>query len=608
MAGIGREYKIPLNGRWVVFTDAKLRELRKTGNGDDAEALFMLHAEFERNRLAYFLAHGVPWRQKTLTLGDGVVRIPAAKYPEAWGNDGTAFLNDSENGICMVVSPSKVGKTYVGAAWTLLRCIPCDESWPVFRQHGIRHIEWTGPKLVRLFSFSLTNVADMWKRYRELIPRHELGPYAPGWGRGAGEKGKSRVLNFGDGKPKDVELSCGTVLTFNSYSQPEAVTESYESDLAHFDEQSDKQTWLGWLRSITVRPGVPQCCHTMTGRVLKDRPDTGAGGWIKRDIWDAPDDTAFGMSVGKYYLSVDSVPDALISVAVKKRLYDQWANPHVKRSLQDRRAGIARYWGGWEPSGGLVIPEWDASVHLIDPFDIPKFWTRYRMCDHGHNPCAALWAAVSPGGDAFLYREYYESGNDIGQNAAGIVEASGNKRNLVGTIEDSNGVAWPLYEETHGGEEYMRSEMDAWSFGSKAQGGLTIGQMYQRFGLWVSAASTRRTEEMIPVMRQWFVVDQARRHARTNELGAPRVYVFNTLRNFIWEITGWSEVSTPSGKIKPADKDDHLMSCFRFFVARDPVYYGVDTSGEVRKQPKEKGVVDEPDPGKNKQANRWGGY
>lgn len=65
--------------------------------------------------------------------------------------------------------------------------------------------------------------------------------------------------------------------------------------------------------------------------------------------------------------------------------------------------------GSWDAIEGQYFEEWNRAMHVIDPFDIPVWWTRIRMVDYGHfAPWCCLWAAFDEDGNAVVYRENYE--------------------------------------------------------------------------------------------------------------------------------------------------------------------------------------------------------
>jgi hypothetical protein len=66
--------------------------------------------------------------------------------------------------------------------------------------------------------------------------------------------------------------------------------------------------------------------------------------------------------------------------------------------------------GDWDIMEGAAFPEWNRSIHVIEPFDIPYNWRRFRACDYGYGSYAAvLWFAVTPEEQLIVYRELYVS-------------------------------------------------------------------------------------------------------------------------------------------------------------------------------------------------------
>lgn len=66
--------------------------------------------------------------------------------------------------------------------------------------------------------------------------------------------------------------------------------------------------------------------------------------------------------------------------------------------------------GLWVGAEGQVYEDFDPAVHLINRFDIPKSWRRFRSIDFGYtNPFVCGWWAVDPDGRMYLYREIYRT-------------------------------------------------------------------------------------------------------------------------------------------------------------------------------------------------------
>ena len=102
----------------------------------------------------------------------------------------------------------------------------------------------------------------------------------------------------------------------------------------------------------------------------------------------------------------------------KDTLIDHWfftsmGNPHISEeavrkiisSIKNKQLIEAKIYGRFVPLSGLVLPQWNEEIHIIPDFDIPKDWIRAFCIDcHYRTPSAAVWMALSPDGDWFVYR------------------------------------------------------------------------------------------------------------------------------------------------------------------------------------------------------------
>jgi len=86
---------------------------------------------------------------------------------------------------------------------------------------------------------------------------------------------------------------------------------------------------------------------------------------------------------------------------------------------EQRRAYL---YGDWDVFAGQYYPEWDASVHVIDPIAIPDWWRRFRSLDYGLDTTACYWYAVDGQGRAIAYRELYEPDLPLSEAARRIVD------------------------------------------------------------------------------------------------------------------------------------------------------------------------------------------
>jgi phage terminase large subunit len=81
--------------------------------------------------------------------------------------------------------------------------------------------------------------------------------------------------------------------------------------------------------------------------------------------------------------------------------------------------------GLWKQAEGAVYASFDDRIHVIDPFDIPEDWTRFRVIDFGYtNPFVCQWWAQDGDGRLYLYREIYMSQRTVRQHAIQINKLS----------------------------------------------------------------------------------------------------------------------------------------------------------------------------------------
>lgn len=66
--------------------------------------------------------------------------------------------------------------------------------------------------------------------------------------------------------------------------------------------------------------------------------------------------------------------------------------------------------GSWDVSEGAAFPEFNRKIHVVEPFEIPSTWPRFRAADYGYSSYSGvLWFAVAPDEQLVVYRELYVS-------------------------------------------------------------------------------------------------------------------------------------------------------------------------------------------------------
>lgn len=101
------------------------------------------------------------------------------------------------------------------------------------------------------------------------------------------------------------------------------------------------------------------------------------------------------------------------------------AGPEMVARLEalPERLKQARLYGSWDAPEGARWPQLEKSVHMFDkrkdwPSGLPDGWNVIVGIDYGVNaPYAALWIAIDPRGDCWVYREDYEKNLSADQQA-----------------------------------------------------------------------------------------------------------------------------------------------------------------------------------------------
>lgn len=141
----------------------------------------------------------------------------------------------------------------------------------------------------------------------------------------------------------------------------------------------------------------------------------------------------------------------------------------------------------WEASfedfTGLIWPEYDEKIHLVDPFEIPSHWETLAAIDTAvSGTTAALKAAVDEDGKIFITNEYYEQNKRVSEVAEAIkgwkpnlwyidpaakirnirTQNHGDLYSLYDEYKDNGIVALPAENEVYGGinrvGEYYKSK------------------------------------------------------------------------------------------------------------------------------------------------------
>ena len=197
--------------------------------------------------------------------------------------------------------------------------------------------------------------------------------------------------------------------------------------------------------------------------------------------------------------------------------------------------------GDWAIADGAAFPEFRATTHICEPFDIPAEWRRFRSCDYGYSSYSAVhWFAIDPSYETlYVYRE--------------------------------------LYVSKHTGKDLARAVLDAERGESIQYGVLDSSCWHNRGQIGPSIA-----EEMIAMGCRWRPSDRSagarvagknQLHQRlqvNEETGLPGIVFFNTCRQIIADLPVIPSDPKGSDDIDPRYRSDHAYDSVRYGVMSRP--------------------------------------
>ena len=297
-----------------------------------------------------------------------------------------------------------------------------------------------------------------------------------------------------------------------------------------FDEITHLPTEFGWnylaSRLRTTNPDIKT--------YLRCTANPGGVGahWVKkRYVESSEPNTSF---VGN---------DGLTRKFIPARLQD---NPHLaedgeyERMLQSLPAIQRKQLleGNWDISEGAAFAEFDPSIHVVPPFEIPSWWERVKSIDYGYAAeSCCLWAAIDPEDKTIIiYRELYRKGLTGEALGDTITEMEGNEIKSIAGILDT--AAWARTGYT----------------------GPTIGEILINKGHKLRRADKNRIAGKT----------QIHEHLRQdNSTGRPKLQILNTCVNLVKELQ-----ALPLSKTNPEDVDthasDHAYDALRYLIMSRP--------------------------------------
>ena len=196
--------------------------------------------------------------------------------------------------------------------------------------------------------------------------------------------------------------------------------------------------------------------------------------------------------------------------------------------------------GDWDIKEGAAFTEFNRDIHVVEPYQIPSNWVKFRACDYGYGSYSGVvWIAVSPSEQLVVYRELYVSkvlATDLADMVLDLESGDGNIR--YGVLDSS---LWHKRGDTGPSlAEQMIMRGCRWRPSDRSKGSRVSGKNEVHRRLQVDEF----TEE-------------------------PRMVFFNNCTNIIAQLP-----AIPLDKKNPEDVDtkaeDHLYDALRYGIMSRP--------------------------------------
>lgn len=225
----------------------------------------------------------------------------------------------------------------------------------------------------------------------------------------------------------------------------------------------------------------------------------------------------------------------------------EWSdNPYLDKEeialltgSMDERALQSRKFGRFGASEGLVYPEFDENVHVIEPFSVPKEWQDTISIDPGlHNPLSAHWYAVDFDDNVYVVYEHYEAGRDVDYHAGEIKRIC----ELLGWKRDAQG--------------RVRALIDSAAKQRTLSGVKSVAELFYERGILVNPEVEKDLFSGIARVKTYL----------NRENGLPNLYIFKNCVQLISELKGYYWGSGDA----PRKVDDHGLDEMRYYLMSRP--------------------------------------
>ena len=223
--------------------------------------------------------------------------------------------------------------------------------------------------------------------------------------------------------------------------------------------------------------------------------------------------------------------------------FAEWAdNPFLSgREITDLSSSMSkeeldsRRYGRFSASSGLVYPEFDENIHVVEPFVPPYEWQCNISIDPGlNNPLSAHWYYVDYDDNVYVVAEHFEAGKDVEYHSRRIKEIS----DEIGWRRDGDG--------------RIRALIDSAANQKTLAALKSVTELFCEHGILVNPNVNKDLFSGIARVKEY--------------LKNKRIFIFRNCVNLIRELKRyrWSEGDVPK------KTDDHCLDELRYFIMSRP--------------------------------------
>ena len=219
----------------------------------------------------------------------------------------------------------------------------------------------------------------------------------------------------------------GSVIDFG-YCASELDVYQYQSaeyDVVRFDELTHftEMQYIYLISRVRGANGYP--------KQIKSSTNPGGIGhtWVKARFVDAAPH-------GQGFIGENGLGRIFLPSLLDDNSFLSEGDPEYRRRLEalPEREKRALLYGDWNVFEGQYFDEFSTRTHVIEPFEIPSGWRKFRTVDYGLDRLACLWIALAPNGVSYVYREYCESGLPISLAAEAMLSRTPPGEDIYATL------------------------------------------------------------------------------------------------------------------------------------------------------------------------------